>query len=114
MFYFFMSNYVLNFLLCLGTDIASDAPEEVVTTVNQCLFKGEMVVGQEEGTTSVYRENVSVKNPAWVYHDKVGYLFPSGGDVIVSNPKQTGAWKDINQNRHALCMCIEKAMERSE
>ena len=83
-------------LLCLGTDIASDAPEEVVTTVNQCLFKGEMVVGKEEGTTSVYRENVSVKNPAWVYHDKVGYLFPSGGDVIVSNPKQTGAWKDIN------------------
>lgn len=55
-----------------------------------------MVVGKEEGTTSVYRENVSVKNPAWVYHDKVGYLFPSGGDVIVSNPKQTGAWKDIN------------------
>lgn len=83
-------------LLCLGTDIASDAPEEVVTTVNQCLFTGEMVVGKEEGTTSVYRENVSVKNPAWVYHDKVGYLFPLGGDVIVSNPKQTGAWKDIN------------------
>lgn len=90
--YFFMNDV----LLCLGTDIASDAPEEVVTTVNQCLFTGEMVVGKEEGTTSVYRENVSVKNPAWVYHDKVGYLFPLGGDVIVSNPKQTGAWKDIN------------------
>lgn len=36
------------------------------------------------------------QNPAWVYHDKVGYLFPSGGDVTVSSPKQTGAWKDIN------------------
>ena len=58
--YFFMNDV----LLCLGTDITSDAPEEVVTTVNQCLFTGEMVVGKEEGTTSVYRENVSVKNPA--------------------------------------------------
>lgn len=90
--YFFMNDV----LLCLGTDIASNAPEEVVTTVNQCLFKGEMVVGKEEGTTSVYKENASAKNPAWVYHDKVGYLFPSGGDVTVSSPKQTGAWKDIN------------------
>lgn len=35
--YFFMNDV----LLCLGTDIASDALEEVVTTVNQCLFKGE-------------------------------------------------------------------------
>ena len=90
--YFFMDDV----LLCLGTDIASDAPEEVVTTVNQCLFKREMVVGKEGVTTSVYKENASAKNPAWVYHDKVGYLFPSGGDVTVSSPKQTGAWKDIN------------------
>ena len=90
--YFFMNDV----LLCLGADIVSDAPEEVATTVNQCYFKGEMVVGKEGGTASVYKGNASAKNPAWVYYDKVGYLFPSGGDITVGSSKQTGAWIDIN------------------
>lgn len=89
--YFFMDDV----LVCLGAGIASDAPEEVVTTVNQCFFTGEMTVGKEEGSIAC-KENVSVKNPVWVHHGRVGYLFPMGGDVTVNSQKQSGSWRNIN------------------
>lgn len=89
--YFFMDDV----LLCLGAGITSDAPEEVVTTVNQCFFTDKMIVGGE-GNSTIYKENASIKNPIWVHHDKVGYLFPLGGEVTVNSQKQSGSWKDIN------------------
>lgn len=92
--YFFMGDV----LLCLGAGISSDAPEEVVTAVNQCFFTGNMVVGKGNAVTR-YEQYASVKNPDWVHHGKVGYLFPSGGDITVNNQKQTGSWKDINISR---------------
>lgn len=92
--YFFMNDV----LLCLGAGITSDAPEEVVTTVNQCFYTDKMVVGKENATT-VYKKNTSVKNPTWVHHDKVGYLFPTDGEITVNSQKQAGSWKDINSSR---------------
>lgn len=92
--YFFINDV----LLCLGAGITSDASEEVVTTVNQCFFADKLVVGEGNATT-VYKENASVKNPTWVHHDKVGYLFPSGGEITVNSRKQTGSWRDINISR---------------
>lgn len=91
--YFFLDDV----LLCLGAGITSDAPQEVLTTVNQCYFADKIVVGKENAITT-YKENESVKNPAWVYHDRVGYLFPSGGEITVGSKKQTGSWKDINMS----------------
>ena len=98
--YFFMNDV----LLCLGADIVSDAPEEVATTVNQCYFKGEMVVGKEGGTASVYKGNASAKNPAWVYYDKVGYLFPSGGDITVGSSK-------VKEGQYAYMVVPDRSLE---
>lgn len=89
--YFFLEDV----LVCLGAGITFDALQEVATTVNQCYFSGNMVVGKENLVTT-YKENESVKNPAWVYHDRVGYLFPSGGEITAGSKQQTGSWKDIN------------------
>lgn len=89
--YFFLEDV----LVCLGAGIESDAPQEVATTVNQCYFTGNMVASKENAVTT-YKVNESVKNPAWVYHDRVGYLFPSGGEITAGSKKQTGSWKDIN------------------
>ena len=50
--YFFMDDV----LLCLGAGITSDAPEEVVTTVNQCFFTDKMIAGGE-GNSTIYKEN---------------------------------------------------------
>ena len=89
--YFFLEDV----LLCLGTGIASNAPEEVATTVNQCFYTGDMVVGKD-GAADIYKKETTVKNPTWVYHDKVGYLFPSGGEIVVESKRQSGSWKEIN------------------
>lgn len=89
--YFFLDDV----LLCLGAGITSDSPEEVATTVNQCYFSGELTVGTAAGPAS-YKKDAWVENPLWVYHDRVGYLFPMGGNGCVSSKTQTGSWRDIN------------------
>ena len=77
--YFFMGDM----MLCLGAGITSDSPEEVATTVNQCFLSGKMEVEKKN-------------NPSWVYHDKVGYVFPTGGNITACSKIQTGSWRDIN------------------
>ena len=32
----------------------------------------------------------------WVLHNEVGYVFPMGGNVFLSNKTQSGNWYDIN------------------
>lgn len=89
--YFFLDDV----LICLGAGITSDSPEGTATTVNQCFFTGDMVVGKANGPVA-YKKDVEIENPLWVYHDKVGYLFPSGGNTVVSSKNQIGSWRDIN------------------
>lgn len=89
--YFFMEDA----MFCLGTDISFNSPEYVATSVNQCFFSGIMTVGTNN-ETKTYTKNVEVKNPTWVYHDNVGYIFPSGGNVVVCASTQTGSWRNIN------------------
>jgi hypothetical protein len=33
---------------------------------------------------------------SWIHHDRVGYYFPSGGEITVKNQNQSGSWHDIN------------------
>ena len=89
--YFFLEDV----LLCLGAGITSEASDEVVTTVNQCFYTGSMVA-DEGNAARTYTREASVKNPAWVYHGGVGYLFPSGGEITAESKMQTGSWKSIN------------------
>lgn len=92
--YFFFDDL----LLCLGTGIASDAPDEVVTTVNQCLFDGKMVASSK-GKELLYTLGDSVADPDWVYHNGTGYLFPAGNSrIIARNQTQCGSWKAINDS----------------
>jgi hypothetical protein len=67
----------------------------VVTTINQCRAKGQAVLGFGPG--------VQTQNPAngsrlanWVWHDDVGYIFPTMRSVQVLRQVQTGTWKGIN------------------
>lgn len=89
--YFFLDDV----MICLGTGIEALAPDKVVTSVNQCFLEGAVTVN-EHNKIKTYTSHVEIKNPVWVYHDRVGYLFPQGGDITLSVQKQSGAWKDIN------------------
>jgi chondroitin AC lyase len=109
--YFFFDEEIV----CLGNDITSAVPSnsyvtsetanfitststyDINTTLNQCLLNGDVVVASNgESFTLAQGEHSYASAPDWVLHNGIGYLFPQGGNIVVSNQIQTGRWRDIN------------------
>ncbi len=84
-------------VVCLGANITSTALEEINTTLNQCLLKGDVFVN-DAGTVSTRPKGNGLTNgsPRWIWQNKVGYVFPSGGNVNFTNKTETGNWKTNN------------------
>ena len=84
-------------VVCLGAGIASGAEAEVVTTVNQCLEKGQKVWIRNGRKTDRLHPGDSISGPLeWVLHNGVGYLFPESDRVFCQDRMQEGSWYDIN------------------
>ncbi|HTN09021.1 polysaccharide lyase 8 family protein [Agriterribacter sp.] len=85
-------------VVCLGAGINSTTPENITTTVNQCWLNGKVTIAETSEHTLTAQDNslLQYKNPRWILHDSIGYFFPAGGNVQVSNAKQTGNWYKIN------------------
>jgi chondroitin AC lyase len=83
--------------VALGNSIESTAEEEICTTLNQCHRDGNASVeyGFESGSTLSEGTHV-LSNPKWVYHDKVGYVFPQANPVTVKLADQSGSWNLIS------------------
>lgn len=91
--WFFYENEVV----CLGAGITSGAEAEVVTTVNQCLEKGQPVwIRNGKKVCQMNPEDSVGGSLKWVLHNGVGYIFPEGGTVFCQDKMQTGNWYDIN------------------
>jgi len=85
-------------VVCLGAGLASTDSSTITTTLNQAHLDGEVVVSDagsvapvSEGWSGAYVDSLD-----WVWHDHVGYFFPSGGEVHLSTATQTGNWYSIN------------------
>ena len=79
--------------VALGAGITCDSDNQVVTSVNQCLLRGEILsAGKKlpEGTHGLV-------GPAWVHHDGIGYLFPETCAATLLAGKQTGSWHRIRR-----------------
>lgn len=98
-------------VVCLGAGIRSQSPEAIYTTINQCLLAGKDIIMSENKKLSVIKEQSAIENrlqqqvdsirfvaPEWILHNHIGYLFPKGGNIFVSNQTQTGNWFDINNS----------------
>jgi len=113
-------------VVCLGSDITSVIPSnsyvrqddydgryfnsanwmtstdqyEINTTVNQCYLKGDVTVSVNGSVSSLTSkgDHTYPSTPDWVLHDSIGYFFPSGGEVSISNKTQSGSWYDINRS----------------
>ncbi len=85
-------------VVCLGADINSFAKESITTTVNQAWAKG-AVKAFANGKLSTVNKKLSTNNLQWVWHDSIGYYFPSQGNVELSKQTQKGSWAKINTNR---------------
>ena len=86
-----------NEIVCMGSGIESSNPNEIHTTVNQCLLKGDITTEDQKGHASTLGmgEHDS-KNLKWVHHNKVSYYFPQPTDLHISSAECSGTWFDIN------------------
>lgn len=85
-------------IVCLGAGVNSSSPMPVYTTINQCLLSSKpVIVSQNKKQTPIQKGKFSYSSPDWVLHDSIGYLFPFGGQIVLSNQQQTGSWYDINR-----------------
>jgi chondroitin AC lyase len=85
-------------IVCLGASIKSTATEDINTTINQCLLNGDPVVKSADGETvlSSGTYNLQTANVNWIYHNKVGYVFPAPTSLNLTNKTESGNWNAIN------------------
>jgi chondroitin AC lyase len=80
--------------VCLGTDIRCDSANPVFTSLTQCLLNGPVRASTQQDDVS--RGDRTLAGARWVWHDSVGYVFPTPTDVHLRNDGQTGSWREIN------------------
>ncbi|CAA0202836.1 Chondroitinase-AC precursor containing a C-terminal secretion signal, family PL8_3 [Tenacibaculum maritimum] len=94
-------------VVCLGAEISSTVTESVSSTVNQSLLKGDVTVSENGSTTMVSKGTHSKTGVNWILHNKIGYVFPQGGNIKLSNQSQSGTWKSINAARSGAAVSKE-------
>ncbi|SHE75088.1 chondroitin AC lyase [Mariniphaga anaerophila] len=90
--FFFDEEYV-----CLGAGISCKQNLPVVTTVNQCLLRGEVALSSQNKKVTVEKGEKTFENVDWVFHDRIGYVFPNPTDVELKNSAATGSWWNISK-----------------
>jgi len=81
-------------IVCLGAGINSSEAENITTTLNQCWLKGKVSLA---GNKWLLADSEKLVNPAWVWHDSIGYYFLQNTKAVVSKATQKGSWKRINK-----------------
>jgi len=88
-----------NEIVCLGTDIKCNEPQNIITTINQCWLKGNTDSSMYNNPIAKDKTIVhNKKSNTWFLHDNVGYYFPQGGDITLSTNVQKGDWYRINES----------------
>lgn len=80
-------------IVCLGAGINCPTDNPVFTSINQCLLNGP--VRDSNSAAPIATGNRLEKGVKYVWHDGVGYLFPSPTDVQLRNEAQTGSWREV-------------------
>jgi chondroitin AC lyase len=93
--FFFDKEYV-----CLGADINSRQKLPVATTINQVLQRSDVIVSQHGRVERLPEGQHELDNVEWVFHDKIGYIFPGPANINLSNKIQTGRWSDITDQKN--------------
>lgn len=94
--FFFDKEYV-----SLGAGISAQSELPVVTTLNQCLLKGPVLVNNGKNVETLKAGSHKLENVNWVLHDSVAYLFSKATNLAVSNKTATGNWRSINHQAWA-------------
>ena len=98
--YFFLGGA----MVCLGTGITSSFMGHTVTSVNQTITVGDIVVN-DGGTSQSITDSHKIYNNtlSWIHHNNVGYYFPSQkANIVINNANQSGRWYDINHTNKTV------------
>jgi len=88
--------YIRGVFVCLGADIRSTTGKEIITGVNQCNQRGAAIITFNDGKTASENDTSMNSNSVrTVWHDSIGYYFPSPSSTFLSVEKQRGNWHDI-------------------
>ena len=90
--FFFDDEYV-----CLGAGISARRELPVVTTLNQCLLKGDVKVSATNKKLVIAHNEKEYENVDWVFQDGIGYAFPNPTTVNIRNMETIGSWWTINK-----------------
>ncbi|NND32934.1 MAG: chondroitin lyase [Saprospiraceae bacterium] len=93
--FFFGDEYV-----CLGTDISSEPNLPVNTTINQVLMRSDVSIMQDSERKILARGRHELGGIKWVFHDRIGYIFPEPGTIQISNREEQGRWSDITDQKN--------------
>jgi chondroitin AC lyase len=102
-YFFFDKEFV-----CLGSAIQSKSEYPVVTTLNQCLLNGDVVIRTKQGLQAPAKGKHALNNVTSVWHDNVGYIFPEPTDLNCNNTTASGSWRSINHQAWATDAPVQK------
>lgn len=77
-------------LVALGTDINCLGENKTITSVNQCILKGEVTISQGGDTRVLERGSYTLDPLKWMHHDDIGYTFADETTVHIQNDRQSG------------------------
>lgn len=97
--FFFDNSY-----LCLGAGItlAGDTNHRVATDVNQTLLNGPVTTNRAKDPLQDGTYNYASRGTTWIFHNKVGYIFPRLNHVALSIGPQSGKWSEIGSGSNRL------------
>ncbi|MEO3848899.1 polysaccharide lyase family 8 super-sandwich domain-containing protein [Streptomyces sp. B8F3] len=101
-------------MVALGAGISSGSEHAVHTTVNQGAARSNATVGGKSVRPGTDSAAISA---SWAYNDEIGYVFPEGGPLKVSNKEQSGSWIDrdpVTRNAFTLYFDHGRAPQRAE
>jgi chondroitin AC lyase len=78
-------------IVCLGSAISSAENLPISTSINQSFLKGDVIIKTLDGEKSA-GEAENLKNPDWIIHDNIGYIFPLGGNLKLETREVNGSW----------------------
>jgi chondroitin AC lyase len=102
-YFFFDKEFV-----CLGAAIQSKAEYPVVTTVNQCLLNGDVIVQSANGQQKPDKGKHALNDVSWIWHDSVAYVFPEPADINCNNTTASGTWRSISHQAWATDEPVQK------
>ena len=90
--WFFLDDAVV----CLGAGVTCDGLDEVVTSIEQAMMNGPVVISEAGETRHLDKGKWSLKEPEWIHHTGIGYCLLHPQQVQVECAEKQGDWQRVN------------------